>query len=236
MLATIWMCTHEWSLISIRTTAFTFATCHHPLSCLSALTRSSSVRSFRLPRDRDVDAHLLDRLRGREARLALRLLGDRLLDPLLRRGGSKSVMSAPRRCARTCRAAPGCGSRAGGHRSRTPRTEKAPRGTPSRASAERAAVADRRAVVCVDHLDPRAPSSRTSGFAKRSGPCRRSPPLRTKGGGSASSASSGCARGDQHPPRPRSRRRSTRGSRRRAGAPRRRPQLASVEIVALVTI
>ena len=50
MFATIWMCTHEWSLISIRATAFTFATCHQPLSCVSLLTRSSSLRSLRLPR------------------------------------------------------------------------------------------------------------------------------------------------------------------------------------------
>ncbi len=50
MFETIWMWTQEWSLISIRTTAFTFATCHQPLSWRSALTRSSSVRSFRLPR------------------------------------------------------------------------------------------------------------------------------------------------------------------------------------------
>ena len=50
MFATIWMCTQEWSLISIRTTAFTFATCHQPFSCLSSFTRSSSFRSFRLPR------------------------------------------------------------------------------------------------------------------------------------------------------------------------------------------
>src|SRR3954452_4382415 len=50
MFATIWMCTQEWSLISIRATAFTFATCHHALSCVSAFTRSTSVRSLRLPR------------------------------------------------------------------------------------------------------------------------------------------------------------------------------------------
>ncbi len=40
MFATIWMCTQEWSLISRRTTALTFATCHHAFSCLSSLTRS----------------------------------------------------------------------------------------------------------------------------------------------------------------------------------------------------
>src|SRR3954464_3674182 len=50
MFVTIWMCTHEWSLISIRATAFTFETCHQPLSCLSAFTRSTIVRSLRLPR------------------------------------------------------------------------------------------------------------------------------------------------------------------------------------------
>src|SRR4051812_1191178 len=50
MFVTIWMCTQEWSLISMRATAFTFATCHQPLSWVSALTRSISVRSLRLPR------------------------------------------------------------------------------------------------------------------------------------------------------------------------------------------
>src|SRR5205085_2105029 len=39
MLATIWTCTQEWSLISRRATAFTFATCHQPLSSRSALAR-----------------------------------------------------------------------------------------------------------------------------------------------------------------------------------------------------
>src|SRR5579862_6161071 len=50
MFVTIWMWTHEWSLISIRTTAFTFATCHQPLSWVSWLTRSITRRSFWLPR------------------------------------------------------------------------------------------------------------------------------------------------------------------------------------------
>jgi hypothetical protein len=50
MLVTIWTCTQEWSLIAIRETALTFETCHQPLSWSSALTRSSSVRSLRLPR------------------------------------------------------------------------------------------------------------------------------------------------------------------------------------------
>ena len=50
MFVTIWMCTQEWSLISIRATALMFETCHQPLSWSSALTRSMSVRSLRLPR------------------------------------------------------------------------------------------------------------------------------------------------------------------------------------------
>jgi hypothetical protein len=50
MLATIWMCTHEWSLIRSRATALTFATCHQPFSWSSALTRSMIRRSLRLPR------------------------------------------------------------------------------------------------------------------------------------------------------------------------------------------
>ena len=63
MFVTIWMCTQEWSLISMRTVAFTFATCHQPFSVLSALTRSNSVRSFLFARSGRVDAHLVDRLR-----------------------------------------------------------------------------------------------------------------------------------------------------------------------------
>ena len=34
MFVTIWMCTQEWSLISIRATAFTFETCHQRLQLL----------------------------------------------------------------------------------------------------------------------------------------------------------------------------------------------------------
>src|ERR687895_205668 len=47
MLATIWMWTHEWSLISSRATAFTFATCHQAFSCRSSLTRWPVVRDVR---------------------------------------------------------------------------------------------------------------------------------------------------------------------------------------------
>src|SRR3954469_12053878 len=50
MFVTIWTCTQEWSLIAIRETALTFETCHQPLSSLSLLTRSISVRSLRSPR------------------------------------------------------------------------------------------------------------------------------------------------------------------------------------------
>ena len=64
MFVTIWMWTHEWSLISMRTTALMFAACHHAFSCLSALTRSTSVRRLRFAAHRHVDPHLLDRLAG----------------------------------------------------------------------------------------------------------------------------------------------------------------------------
>ena len=50
MFVTIWMCTHEWSLMPMRATALTLETCHHAFSCLSSFTRSTSVRSLRLPR------------------------------------------------------------------------------------------------------------------------------------------------------------------------------------------
>ena len=50
MFVTIWMCTQEWSLISMRATALTFATCHQPLSWSSSLTRSITVRSLRFAR------------------------------------------------------------------------------------------------------------------------------------------------------------------------------------------
>ena len=83
MFVTIWMCTHEWSLISSRATAFTFATCHQPFSCLSPLTRSISAAQLAVAALGDADAHLLDRLRRRHPRLVLGLLRGGLLDPLL---------------------------------------------------------------------------------------------------------------------------------------------------------
>jgi hypothetical protein len=50
MFVTIWMWTHEWSLIWSRTTALTFDTCHHALISASELMRSRTRRSLRLPR------------------------------------------------------------------------------------------------------------------------------------------------------------------------------------------
>src|SRR4051794_32842493 len=49
MFVTIWMWTHEWS-VSPRRPALTPATCHHALTCGSALTASMSWSSLRLPR------------------------------------------------------------------------------------------------------------------------------------------------------------------------------------------
>ena len=83
MFVTIWMCTHEWSLISRRLTAFTFETCHHAFTCASSLMRSTSAASLRFARVGHLDPHLRHRLGGRQMGLFLRLLGDRILDPLL---------------------------------------------------------------------------------------------------------------------------------------------------------
>ena len=82
MFVTIWMCTQEWSLISIRATALTFETCHQPLSWSSALTRSISVRSLRLPRTGTLIRIRATASAGVSRALVLGLLGDRLLDPL----------------------------------------------------------------------------------------------------------------------------------------------------------
>ena len=50
MLVTIWMWTQLWSDMPSRRVALTAETCHHALSCWSALTASSSRSSRRLPR------------------------------------------------------------------------------------------------------------------------------------------------------------------------------------------
>ena len=78
MFVTIWMCTQEWSLICIRATAFTFATCHQPFSWSSRFTRSITRRSFSF-----AATGTLIRIRatasvGREADLALGLGRDRI--------------------------------------------------------------------------------------------------------------------------------------------------------------
>ena len=78
MFVTIWMCTQEWSLISSRATAFTFATCHQAFIWSSRLTRPITRRSGSLRRTGHVDPHPGDRLDGREPNLALGLGGDRV--------------------------------------------------------------------------------------------------------------------------------------------------------------
>ena len=102
MFATIWMCTQEWSLISIRTTAFTFATCHQPFSCLSSFTRSSSLRSLRLPRTGRLMCIFSTACAGvsRVSRTASAETGSSMRSSVFL---SSSVTSAPPRCARTCR-------------------------------------------------------------------------------------------------------------------------------------
>ena len=80
MLATIWMCTHEWSLIWSRTTALTFETCHQAFSSRSSFARSSDAAELAVAAVGQPDPHVLDRLGRREPGLADRVGGDRLLD------------------------------------------------------------------------------------------------------------------------------------------------------------
>ena len=83
MLVTIWMWTQEWSLISIRTTALTFETCHQRLQLLVVVDALEQPAELLVAAHRHVDLHPLDRLGRGQPRLAHRLLGDGLLDPLL---------------------------------------------------------------------------------------------------------------------------------------------------------
>ena len=83
MLATIWTCTHEWSLIARRLTAFTFETCHQRLDLLVLVDPVDERGELAVRARRHVDAHLRDRFARRQAGLSLGLLGDRLVDALL---------------------------------------------------------------------------------------------------------------------------------------------------------
>ena len=84
MFVTIWMCTQEWSLISIRATAFTFETCHQRLELLVLVHALDQRPELAVAADRHVDLHPLDRLGGRQPRFVLGLRGDGLVDPLSR--------------------------------------------------------------------------------------------------------------------------------------------------------
>ena len=94
MLATIWMWTHEWSLISRRLTALTLATCHQPLSCCVGVHAVDERAELLVRARRHLDPHALDRLRRSEERLALGLLRDRVVDALL--GGRVELRSSAR--------------------------------------------------------------------------------------------------------------------------------------------
>ena len=126
MLATIWMRTQEWSLISSRTTAFTFETCHQAFTCLSSLTRSSSFRSFRLPRTGKLTRILSTAWRRAASRARPPRDGASIRSSV---SLSRSIRCGPRRCARTCRAASGSsrGSRSGQRWSTTVGTVKSAR-------------------------------------------------------------------------------------------------------------
>ncbi len=58
MFVTIWMCTQEWSLISMRATALTFATCHQPLSCVVLVDAVDHRSQLAVRAHRHADAHL----------------------------------------------------------------------------------------------------------------------------------------------------------------------------------
>ena len=95
MFVTIWMCTQEWSLISIRVTAFTFATCHQRLQLVVAVHAPDHAAELLVAADGHVDPHPLDRLGGRQPRLALGLRRDRRS-----RSPRRSRLDRPRRSPR----------------------------------------------------------------------------------------------------------------------------------------
>ena len=94
MLTTIWICTHEWSLICIRATALTFETCHHALSWASSFARSSTRAQLAVPALRKTDAHAGDRVGRREPCLADGFRRDRALDALLDLGVERRHVGA----------------------------------------------------------------------------------------------------------------------------------------------
>ena len=57
MFVTIWMCTHEWSLISSRTTALTFATCHQRLELLVGVDALEQLPELAVAARRHADPH-----------------------------------------------------------------------------------------------------------------------------------------------------------------------------------
>jgi hypothetical protein len=83
MFVTIWMCTQEWSLISMRTVAFTFATCHQPFRPLVRVDPLEQRAELPVRALGRADAHLVDRRVRCKSCLLLRLVGDGLIDPLL---------------------------------------------------------------------------------------------------------------------------------------------------------
>ena len=77
MLATIWMCTQEWSLICSRAIALTFETCQSAFSSVSCVHALEDRAQLPVAACGHADPHLRDRLRRRHAGLALELGGRR---------------------------------------------------------------------------------------------------------------------------------------------------------------
>jgi hypothetical protein len=69
-------------LICIRTTAFTFATCHQALSLLVLVDPLEQRPELAVPAGGHLQPHPLDGLARRQSGIELGLFGDRLLDAL----------------------------------------------------------------------------------------------------------------------------------------------------------
>ena len=73
MLATIWMCTQEWSLIWSLAIALTFETCQSAFSSVSCVHAVEDRPQLAVAAGGHADPHLRDRLRRRHAGLPLEL-------------------------------------------------------------------------------------------------------------------------------------------------------------------
>ena len=83
MLATIWMCTQEWSLISQADDRVDVRDVPPALELAVGVRALEDAPELAVAAVREADPHVLDRLGGREASLANGVRGDGLLDARL---------------------------------------------------------------------------------------------------------------------------------------------------------